>query len=181
MKKDKLKIGIILGSTRKNRISPDVGRWVLEASSKNADADYELIDLLDYNLPLLGESEDKGGVERFSDKIASLDGFIFVLPEYNHGLPGALKNAIDWLSEEWHHKSAGIVSYGSAGGVRSAEHLRGVCAELHIADVRAHVVLSLFDDFKDMREFAPRKPHTKAVHELFNQVNDWAGALRNIR
>ncbi len=175
-----LKIGIILGSTREGRVSPQVGRWV-EKHAQNRDASYELIDIRDYNIPLLGEGGDTSGIERWNQKLAELDGFIFIVSEYNHSMSAALKNAIDHVKEAWWHKAAGIVSYGSGGGVRAAEHLRGVLGEVNIADVRAHVLLSLFDDFDNGSEFNPRPPHEKSLQGLFKQVEDWAGALRPLR
>ena len=81
----------------------------------------------------------------WSAAVASFDGFVFVTPEYNHSTSGALKNARDYLYNEWVNKAAGFVSYGSMGGVRAVEHLRGIMAELQIADVRAQVTLSLHD------------------------------------
>ncbi len=176
---DTLKVGIILGSTRTGRVSPSVGEWVLKQSEQNADATYELIDIKDYQLPLLGEGSSDG-IKRFKDKLNTLDGFIFVVSEYNHSFSAALKNALDHAREEWYHKAAGIVSYGSAGGVRAAEHLRGVLGELNVADVRTHVFFSLFDDFKDQR-FAPRDVHQANMQQLFKDVNRWAQALKTIR
>jgi NAD(P)H-dependent FMN reductase len=112
---------------------------------------------LDHDLPLLDEpvppsmgQYSKDHTKRWAAKIASFDAFVFVVPEYNHGISGALKNAIDFLFAEWNNKAAGFVSYGSAYGVRAVEHLRGVCGEIKIADVRAHVMLSLFTDFGTM-------------------------------
>lgn len=174
-----LKIGIILGSTRKGRMSPQVGEWVLNQTKAIAKADYELIDIKDYQLPLLGEAQSEG-IKRFKEKIDTLDGFVFVTCEYNHGISGALKNALDHARDEWYHKAAGIVSYGSAGGVRAAEQLRLVLGELNIADVRTQVFFSLFDDFKD-NQFTPRDVHLDNMQQLFKDVNAWAEALRHIR
>src|SRR5438093_7698437 len=114
-----LKVGIITGSTRPNRKSLDVATWVLEAARKRSDAEYELVDIKDFELPLLDEpmppsmgKYEQPHTKRWAAKIASMDAFIFVSPEYNHGIPGALKNAIDFLFAEWNHKAAGFVSYG---------------------------------------------------------------------
>ena len=84
----------------------------------------------------------------WSAKIDSFDAYIFVTAEYNHGIPGALKNAIDFLFKEWNNKVAGFVSYGSAGGVRAVEGLRLVMAEFQVATVRAQAQLSPFTDFE---------------------------------
>lgn len=128
-----LKIAIILGSTRPGRNGEAVARWVYDKAKKRAnnnnsydhDVKFEYIDIKDFNLPLLDEpippsqgQYSKEHTKAWSAKINSFDAFIFVTPEYNHGIPGALKNAIDFLYQEWNNKVAGFVSYGSAGGVR---------------------------------------------------------------
>src|SRR2546427_6349315 len=126
-----LKIGIITGSTRPNRKSPDVAKWVLEIARKRGDAEYELVDIKDFELPLLDEpmppimgKYQQPHTKRGAAKIASLDAFVFVSPEYNHGIPAALKNAIDFLFAEWKDKAAGFVSYGGCLGARTVDQLQ---------------------------------------------------------
>src|SRR5690606_17389278 len=147
---EKLNIGIILGSTREGRVSPQVGNWVKEIANKRGDANYEIVDIADFNLPFLGTTDGtEPGIAAWNQKLASLDGFIFIVQEYNHSITGALKNALDFAREAWNNKAAGIVSYGSVGGARAAEHLRGILGELAVADVRTHPALSLFTDFEN--------------------------------
>ena len=105
--------------------------------------------------PSMAETYTKEHTNAWSEKIDSLDAFIFVTPEYNHSISGALKNAIDFLYREWNNKAAAFVSYGSAGGVRAVEHLRLILAELQVAGVRSQVFLSLFTDFENMSVFKP--------------------------
>lgn len=180
MTNEKLKIGIILGSTREGRVSPQVGEWVKGIADKRGDADYEIVDIKDYNLPLLGEG-DSPGIAQWNDKINSLDGFVFIVQEYNHSITGALKNALDLAREPWYNKAAGIVSYGSTGGARAAEHLRGICGELKIADVRTHPTLSLFLDFENMTTFKPQELHLDNVNAMLQEVVEWSRALKTIR
>src|ERR671918_1524780 len=168
-----LKIAIILGSTRPGRNGEAVSQWVYEIAKKRSDAEFELVDIKDFNLPIydepnspLGGSYTKEHTKTWSAKVDSFDAYIFVTPEYNHGIPGALKNAIDFLYREWNNKAAGFVSYGSAGGVRSVEHLRLVMAELQIADVRAQVTLSLFTDFENFTKFKPAAFQEQYVNTL---------------
>ncbi len=182
------KIGIIIGSTRPGRNGEAVAKWVFELSKKRNDAEFELVDLVDFNLPLLDEpypammvQYTKDHTKVWSAKIASFDGFIFVTPEYNHSTSGALKNAIDYISVEWNNKAAGFVGYGSAGGVRAVEHLRLIAGELQMADVRAQVILSLFTDFVDMSQFKPDPRHEESVTVMFDQVISWSTALKTIR
>jgi NAD(P)H-dependent FMN reductase len=183
-----LKIGIILGSTRPGRNGEAVAKWVFEAGKKRTDAAFELVDIKDFNLPLLDEMMppsfgpgSKPHTKAWAAKIAEFDGFVFVTAEYNHGVPGALKNAIDFLFYEWNNKAAGFVGYGSAGGARSIEHLRQVMGEVMIADVRAQVLLSLFTDFENYSVFKPGAHHEKTLATVFDQVIAWAGALKAIR
>ncbi|ALC91813.1 reductase [Bacillus sp. FJAT-18017] len=180
MTTEKLNIGIILGSTREGRVSPQVGAWVKEIADKRGDANYEIVDIADFKLPFLGEA-DAPGIAQWNEKLASLDGFVFIVQEYNHSITGALKNALDLAREAWNNKAAGIVSYGSTGGARAAEHLRGIMGELMIADVRTHPTLSLFTDFVNGAEFKPQDMHLDNVNLMLDQVNAWSKALKSVR
>lgn len=180
MSNEKLNIGIILGSTRDGRLSPQVGEWVKSIADERNDANYEIVDIKDYQLPLLGEG-DSPGIAKWNEKLASLDGFIFIVQEYNHSITASLKNALDLAREPWNNKAAGIVSYGSTGGARAAEHLRGILGELMVADVRVHPTLSLFTDFEKFQTFKPAELHLENVNEMLNQVLAWSGALKTLR
>jgi NAD(P)H-dependent FMN reductase len=182
MTEAKLKIGIILGSTRQGRVSPQVGEWVKGIADKRADADYEIVDISDYNLPFLGTTDgSEPGIAAWNQKLASLDGFVFVVQEYNHSITGALKNAIDFAREAWYNKAAGIVSYGSTGGARAAEHLRGILGEVKVADVRTHPTLSLFTDFENGSVFKPADLHQTNMTAMLDEVIAWSGALKTLR
>ncbi|CAH0119990.1 hypothetical protein PAE9249_02499 [Paenibacillus sp. CECT 9249] len=181
MANNQMKIGIILGSTRSGRVSPQVGKWVQEIADRRGDAEYEIVDIADFNLPFLGESSDQGQENAWKSKIAELDGYVFITPEYNHSITGALKNAIDLAYAEWNNKAAGIISYGATGGIRAAEHLRGILGELQIADVRTQPALSLFNDFENYTTFKPAELHEKHVNDMLNQVIAWSGALAPLR
>lgn len=183
-----LKIGIVTGSTRPNRKSPDVANWVLELAKPRGDAEYEVVDIKDFELPLLDEplpasrgNYQQPHTQRWAAKIGSLDAFVFVTPEYNHGLPGALKNAIDFLFAEWNNKAAGFVSYGAASGARAVEQLRVVLAEVQIATVRAQVLLSLAHDFEKYTVFKPNPSHEKSVSTMLDQIVAWGTALKPLR
>lgn len=177
-----LKIGVILGSTREGRLSPQVGEWVKAVAEKRRDAEYEIIDIANFKLPLLGEpGGDNSGVGEWSQSVAACDGFVFIVGEYNHSITGALKNALDYLRVEWNNKAAGIVSYGSVGGARAAEHLRGILGELLVADVRVHPALSLFTDFENGTVFKPKDVQADSVNQMLDQLVPWATALKTIR
>ncbi|MGG3928014.1 NADPH-dependent FMN reductase [Metabacillus fastidiosus] len=178
----KLNIGIILGSTREGRVSPQVGEWVKNIADKRGDANYEIVDIADYNLPFLGTTDGtEPGIAAWNEKLTELDGFVFIVQEYNHSITGALKNALDFAREAWNNKAAGIVSYGSTGGARAAEHLRGIMGELMIADVRVHPTLSLFTDFENGTGFKPAELHLTNVNAMLDQVIAWSGALKTLR
>ncbi|WP_197053092.1 NADPH-dependent FMN reductase [Planococcus sp. PAMC 21323] len=177
-----LNIGIILGSTREGRLSPQVGNWVKELADKRGDANYTVIDIADYKLPLLGEEgTDASGAAAWSEAIAKQDGFVFITQEYNHSITGSLKNALDYLRAEWNNKAAGIVSYGSVGGARAAEHLRGILGELSVADVRVHPALSLFTDFENGSVLKAAPVQADSVNQMLDQVIPWSTALKTIR
>jgi NAD(P)H-dependent FMN reductase len=182
------KIAIILGSTRPGRNGEAVARWVLENASRRADAEFELVDLLDYNLPHLDEAVPPAfgqyaqpHTRAWADKIAEFDGYVFVTPEYNHSTSGALKNAIDFLHAEWGNKAAGFVSYGSSGGTRAVEHLRLIMAELQVATVRTQVALGLMTDFVNFREFRPQPFQLQSLDGMLDQLVAWSGALAPLR
>lgn len=184
----KLRVAIILGSTRPGRNGEAVAKWVYEIAKKRPDAEMEYVDIKDFNLPFLDEpippsrgQYTKEHTKKWSAKIDSFDAFVFVAAEYNHGIPGALKNAIDFLYKEWNNKVAGFVGYGSAGGVRSVEQLRLVMAELQVATVRAQVQLSLFHDFENFSIFTPAPYQEKSVDTMLDQVMAWAGALKTLK
>jgi NAD(P)H-dependent FMN reductase len=182
------RVAIITGSTRPGRNNEAVARWVHEIAKQRRDADFELVDIADYDLPLLNEAAppsmgkyEHAHTKAWADKIASFDAFVFVTPEYNHGTSAALKNAIDYLFKEWNHKAAGFVSYGSAGGARAVEHLRLVMGEVMVADVRAQVMLSLFTDFENFSKFKPDPRHVAEVNAMLDQVLAWGRALQTVR
>jgi NAD(P)H-dependent FMN reductase len=183
-----LKVGIILGSTRPNRNGEAVAKWVEQQVNGRSDASYELVDLKDFDLPLLDEpippSQGKYSqphTRRWAERIAGFDAFIFVTPEYNHATSGALKNAIDFLYAEWNNKAAGFVSYGSAGGARAVENLRLIMAEVQIADVRAQVMFSLATDFKNYSEFTPHQRHEQELDTMLKQLVAWGEAMKTVR
>ncbi len=183
-----VKVAIIIGSTRPGRNGEAVARWVYDVASKRGDADYELVDIADYHLPHLDEAippsmgiYQNQHTKDWSAKIASFDAYVFVTPEYNHSTSGALKNAIDFLYQEWNNKAAGFVSYGAVGGTRAVEHLRLVMGELQVADVRAQVALSIHTDFVEYKTFAQAGLHEDALGTVLDQVVAWGGALKSVR
>jgi NAD(P)H-dependent FMN reductase len=182
------RIGIILGSTRPGRNGEAVARWAYQVAAQRTDAEFELVDLLDYKLPHLDEAYPPSMGQytqphtlEWANKIASFDGFVMVTPEYNHSTSGALKNAIDFLYGEWNNKAVGFISYGSVGGTRAVEHLRLIAGELQMADVRNQVALSLFTDFENFSVFKPNDFQLESLTAMLDQVVVWSTALAPLR
>src|SRR5437879_6503240 len=183
-----LKIAIIIGSTRPGRRGEVIAQWVHEIAQKRIDAEYEIVDIADFNLPLYDEPNPpmlskytKPHTLVWSKAINSFDGFVFVTPEYNHATSGALKNAIDFLYAEWGNKAAGFIGYGGVSGARAVENLRLIMGELQVATVRAQVGLSMFTDFENFSVFKPASAQDGAVNTMLDQVIAWGGALKTLR
>lgn len=145
------KIKIILGSVREKREGLRVAEWVMKRlEDSNLEADFELIDLKKENLPLYNEpSAPAAGQEpvyeytrAWRDKISASDGFFFVTPEYNHGYPPALKNAVDYLYKEWKDKPVGFVGYGSSGASDSVKQMTEIVDFLGMKIVEDRVSIS---------------------------------------
>ena len=173
-----MKIGIIVGSVREGRGGRGIADWVYEVATKRNDATFELIDLKEFDVPLLTtnthpmmakKSYDSDAVTAWSKAIDACDAFIFVSPEYNHGVPGALKNAFDSLGPEWVGKAVAFVGYGAVGGVRAIENWRTVLANFQMVVVRAELNVNTFTDFND-GEFAPIDRRENELNELFQQL-----------
>jgi NAD(P)H-dependent FMN reductase len=182
------RIAIITGSTRPGRINDQVAQWVLQAASERTDAEFEIVDIADFNLPVLDEpypaayqNYQNDHTKAFSSKVAEFDGYVFVVAEYNHSISGALKNALDYLNAEFNNKAAGFVSYGSKGGVRAVEHLRGIASELQLAHVRNQVMFSIFSDVENFQTFNPTEQAASALTPMLDQLLLWTRAMEFAR
>ncbi|WP_240793374.1 NADPH-dependent FMN reductase [Psychrobacillus vulpis] len=185
---EKLKVGIVIGSVRQGRNAEAVAKWMYDFATKRNDAEYELVDLANYKLPLLGaelaaseQDAANAAIKAWSEKMASFDAYVFVIPEYNHAIGGALKNATDYLKPEVANKAAGFVGYGSLGGTRAHENMRLILGELSVADVRTAVTFSLMTDFENMSVFKPADYHAGNANAMLNELLAWGGALKTIR
>jgi len=183
-----IRTAIVIGSTRPGRKADAVAQWVYGIAKQRSDAEFEIVDIKDFDLPLLDEAMppamgrySRPHTKSWAEKIAGFDAYVFVTPEYNHGTSGALKNALDFLYHEWNNKAAGFVGYGGSGGRLAVEQLRGVMAELQIADVRAQVALSLYTDFENFTTFKPDIRKEASVKAMLDQVIAWGGAMKTLR
>jgi NAD(P)H-dependent FMN reductase len=181
-------IAVILGSTRPGRQGEAVAHWVLDHARQRTDVRFDLVDLAEHRLPDIDEPVPPARghythehTKAWAATVTRYDGYIIVTPEYNHSMPGPLKNALDRVYAEWNNKAAGVVSYGWNGGVRAAEQLRLVMGSLQIADVTAQVALNMATDFRDFTEFAPADHHQRSLDTLLDQVIAWSTALAPLR
>lgn len=182
------KIAIVTGSIRPGRQSLDVATWVKSLAETRGDAQYEVVDIADFDLPVWDEATppsfgpgQQEHTQRWSQAMAGYDGYVFVASEYNHSITGALKNALDYLYPELNNKAAAFVSYGSAGGARAVEHLRGILSEMQVAHVRNAVTMSLFTDFENFSTFTPTEPATASVGPMLDQLITWTKAMQAVR
>lgn len=180
-----VKIGIVIGSIREGRKGELVAKWVEQAFTAREGVEAEILDLKDFQVPLLtsatvpaaaNRNYDSPEVTRWSQAVDSCDGFVFVTPEYNHGVPGPFKNAIDSIGPEWTGKTVAFVAYGADGGVRAVEHWRQIVVNFQMVDVRAQVSLSLFADF-DQQGFAPQARRDGEIATLVDQLVDLTNRL----
>lgn len=150
----KPKIGVIISSTRPTRFGDKPAKWIADHAKARGDMDVELIDLADYKLPLFDAPASdfwmptpNPEAARWQAKLNEFDGYIIVVAEYNRSITGALKNALDWAYKPFMKKAVGYVAYGSVGGARAVEHLRGIMNELQAVSVRHAVHIGGSDFF----------------------------------
>jgi len=178
-----LKLAIIVGSNREGRFGHVVANWFVTQAAERPDMEIDLIDLAKVDLPVALPRRHNAAISEYVERIGRSDAYVVVTPEYNHGYPAGLKQAIDLPPEEWKAKPVAFVSYGGqAGGLRAVEQLRQVFAELHAVTVRDtvsfHMAHRLFDEFGEPRE---SEGCTTAAKTMLNQLAWWAGALRTAR
>lgn len=187
-----IRIKIILGSTREDRFSEVPGSWLVDQLRAREGIDVELLDLRDYPMPFFAEAETPSyksapytheAVVRWTAKIADGDAYIVIAPEYNHGYPAVLKNALDYVYQEWNGKPIGFVTYGSAMGARSVEQLRLVAIELQMAPIRnaIHMPYETIASVKEGGKEDALAPYASRVVGLVDQLVWWAEALRAAR
>lgn len=184
-----MKIAILVGSTRPGRKGSTVARWIHERAAQRTDAEFEIVELADFDLPLLSEAVVPAAANRqyetpqtrvWSAKVDEFDAFLWVTPEYNHGVPAAMKNALDVLAPEWAHKAVGFVSYGANDGVRAVEHWRAIVANVHLAAVRAQLAFSTFTEWPD-GAFTPLERREGELSALLDQVVAMTGVVGKLR
>jgi NAD(P)H-dependent FMN reductase len=185
---DPLHILVILGSVREGRMAEPVGRWVCAQAAGRAELRCELVDLKDWDLPFypFADAPAKGRYQdplqqRWAEKVAGADGYVLIAPEYNHGAPAVLKNALDFVYAEWNRKPATFVGYGGNGGARSIEQLTMVARELQMAPLEASVhIMGVWGKVKH-GVFAGDDKDLRWIGHLFDELAWWGRALKAAR
>ncbi len=186
-----LHVKVILGSTRDHRFSELPGQWILEHLRQTPEIEAELLDLKDFDMPFFEEAATPSSkkepytndaVVRWTSKVKEGDAFIVVAPEYNHGYTAVLKNALDYVYQEWNNKPIAFVSYGSAMGARAVEQLRAVAIELQMAPIRNAIHMP-WDRVVAGRENPAEafKQYDERAQGLISQLQWWGKALKVAR
>lgn len=194
MNNKSLNIKVIAGSTREGRFSDKAAAWIAEELKKQEGVAVEVLDLRDYDMPFFNEPSSPSfkqepykneAVARFTKKIEEGDAFVIVTPEYNHGTSGVLKNALDWVYQEWNNKPVAFVSYGGVGGARAVEQLRLNAIELQMAPIRTAVHIPgeqyfpvVFGKVNASELFSSLSNQAEA---MIAQLLWWTRALKNAR
>lgn len=186
------KIAIIISSTRQTRFGDKPAQWLAEfAARRSADLAVEVLDLRDYPLPFFDEVASNAWApstnevaQRWQQKVAAFDGYIFVTAEYNRSIPAVLKNALDYAYPEWNRKPAAFLGYGGVGAARAVEQLRLICIELQMAPTRTGVHIQGGDFMAVWREGKPltELPYLEQnATTMLDELLWWANALKTAR
>lgn len=191
----KLKIGVIISSTRASRFGDKPAQWILDKANERPEIEAELVDLRDFNLPFFDEvasnawvpSQDANAV-KWQNKISEFDGYIFVVAEYNRAITGALKNAIDQAYTNWNKKAFGAVGYGTVGAARAIENLRTIGVELQMVSTRSAVHIGGGDFFAVHPLGQQNKPMADiegsiglSAKDMLDQLIWWGNAAKAAR
>jgi NAD(P)H-dependent FMN reductase len=187
-----LNLKILTGSVRPGRFNIQPAKWILEIAKKreNENLKFELIDIAELNLPYLDEPKSpkelnytKPHTIAWAKTIDESDGFIFVTPEYNHGVSPALKNAIDFLWHEWNYKPISYISYGAeAGGARSVEHLRASAGETKMYDLRDNlVIVNYWENMDENGNYKFTEKQEQFANRMLDELIFWSEKMKAAR
>ena len=191
----KLKIAVIISSTRDSRFGDKPAQWIVDLAKQRPELDVDLVDLRDQDLPFFNEmasnlwmpSSDPKAVA-WQDKVSQYDGYIFVIAEYNRSITAALKNALDQAYTNWNKKPFGIVGYGTVGAARAAEHLRTIGTELQMVSTRSAVHIGGADFFAVHPLGGQNKPLSEieasigpGAKDMLDQLTWWGFATKAAR
>jgi NAD(P)H-dependent FMN reductase len=184
-----MKLAVIVVSTRNGRVGEAVGKWFEGFAHEHGSFDVEVIDLKQLNLPLLDEPHHPvlhdyqyDHTKKWSRLVDPADAFVFVSPEYDYFVPGALVNAIDYLSQEWRYKPAGFVGYGGiSGGLRAIQAAKPLLTSVNIMPIPQSVSIQFVQNHVQAGEFTPERRHEDMARLMLNELAKWAAALKPLR
>ncbi|KAA0024944.1 NADPH-dependent FMN reductase [Antrihabitans cavernicola] len=183
----KLRVAVIIGSTRHGRFGPTAANWFTAHASRRRELDIDVVDLVETDLPeALGDQDEDvpPQVQALAPRLSAADAFVVVTPEYNHSFPAAVKTVIDWYFDEWAAKPVTFVSYGrESGGLHATAQLRQVFAELNAVAIRNTVSLPCYWDQFAADGSWPKQTSgfDDAITVTLDQLVWWASALRSAR
>ena len=182
---------IITASTRPSRKGPAVAAWFLEQAERHGAFDVEPVDLAEVDLPLLDEPRhprlgdyEHAHTRAWSDTVARADAFVLVTPEYDHGPPASLVNALQYLVREWAYKPVGFVGYGGvSAGTRAVNTLKMTVTTLRMMPIPEAVTIPFFSRSLDEKTgaFSPGEVQEKAATAMLDELSRWTEALRPLR
>jgi NAD(P)H-dependent FMN reductase len=181
---------IITSTTRPGRKGIAVAEWIYNLALEDSRFNSELLDLAKINLPFMDEPNhprlqqyQHEHTRRWSATISGADAFIIVLAEYNFSIPAPIKNALDFLFNEWKHKPVAIVSYGGvSGGLRSTQMLKQVLTALNMMPLVESVAVPFFAKYiGEDNVFAPEEIVTQSAHVMLNELHRWSETLKPLR
>jgi NAD(P)H-dependent FMN reductase len=191
-----MKLAVIIGTTRKGRQTVKEAKWILNAAQKMQDTEVELLDLADYPMPFFDEAvsprynpdrKPEGNVKKWLDKISEADAYIFVTPEYNHSIPGVLKNAFDYLDWQMNRKPATVASHGTVGGARATMHLKEIISESKAVPIQPavafHGISEGIDDEGNLSSELAANPYgpQTALNSALEELKWYSDALAKAR
>lgn len=194
-----MKLQIIVGSTRPGRMTDRVAKWVEQQATTIEGAVVELVDLADYDLPFFDEAvsprynsnrEPNEVAKKLLAKLIEADAYVFVTPEYNHSTSGVLKNALDYIDYQFTHKPAAVVSHGSVGGARAAEHLKMILLETGLAVIPPAVAFvgilgmnPVIEENGDLQQDVKDQPYgpQTALATMLDELKWYSDALATAR
>lgn len=183
------KLGVIIASTRPGRIGLPIGTWVAEAARAHGGFDVTVLDLAEIDLPMMDEPHHprlrqytKPHTFAWSEAVDAQDAFVFVMPEYNFSFTAPLKNAIDYLTQEWQYKPAALVSYGGiSGGLRAAQQFKQVLTTLNMMPIKESMALPFVMNAIENGVYTPSESVSVQAATMFTELQRWTGALQMLR
>ncbi|MGC4107731.1 MAG: NAD(P)H-dependent oxidoreductase [Thermomicrobiales bacterium] len=183
------RLGVIIASTRPGRIGLPIGTWVADAARAHGGFDVTVLDLAEIDLPLMDEPNHprlrqytKPHTIAWSEAVDAQDAFVIVMPEYNFSFTAPLKNAIDYLSQEWAYKPAGLVSYGGiSAGLRAAQQFKQVLTTLNVMPIKESVALPFAMNLVKEGVFLPTDANHAQAATMFTELQRWTGAMQMLR